>query len=49
MEFRERRIGQIVRDFMQAYTLAERLGEALRGGELRSPAGASTSRLISAT
>lgn len=35
MELRERRIGQIVRDFMQAYTLAERLGEALRGGELR--------------
>ena len=35
MEFRERRIGQIVRDFMHAYTLAERLGEALRGGELR--------------
>ncbi len=34
MELRERRLAQIVRDFMEAFVLARRLGEDLRAGRL---------------
>lgn len=34
MELRERRLAQIVRDFMEAFVLARRLGDDLRAGQL---------------
>jgi hypothetical protein len=35
LEFRERRIAQIVRDFMEAYELSNEIGERLHAGDLR--------------
>ena len=36
MDLRERRVAQIVRDFMEAYALSRQIGEGLQSDALRS-------------